>query len=144
MITDTRPPRQKMRKMFSNTTSSGARATTLRVIGALIVMAMLIWSICYGYQALGPQRHPLDQWISWVGALIMISGFLLLALGIPIIADLFFRLLEELQYRKENDIYHSSKLEKKVSVWSFIVWITLMEAVDFTSLLAETNLHSLL
>ncbi|KHN20028.1 hypothetical protein glysoja_014606 [Glycine soja] len=105
-----------MRKMFSNTTSSGARATTLRVIGALIVMAMLIWSICHGYQALGPQRHPLDQWISWVGALIMISGFLLLALGIPIIADLFFRLLEELQYRKENDIYHSSKLEKKVSV----------------------------
>ena len=103
--------------MFSNTTSSGARATTLRVIGALIAMPMLIWSTCYGHQATrGPQRHPLDQWISWVGALIMISGFLLLALGIPIIADLFFRLLEELQYRKENDIYHSSKLEKKVSV----------------------------
>ena len=105
--------------MFSNTTSSGARATTLRVIGALIVMAMLIWSICYGYQALGPQRHPLDQWISWVGALIMISGFLLLALGIPVIAGLFLRLLEELQYQKENGIHQSSKLKEKLT--SFVV-----------------------
>ncbi|KAL5189335.1 hypothetical protein HKD37_04G009059 [Glycine soja] len=108
-----------MRKMFSNTTS-GARATTLRVIGALIAMPMLIWSTCYGHQATrGPQRHPLDQWISWVGALIMISGFLLLALGIPVIAGLFLRLLEELQYQKENGIHQSGKPKEKLT--SFVV-----------------------
>ncbi|KAK7409789.1 hypothetical protein VNO78_00108 [Psophocarpus tetragonolobus] len=98
--------------MFLNTTS-GARATTWRVIGALMAMAMLSWSICYGYQATaGPQRHRLGPWISWVGVLIMISGFLLLALGLPIIVDLFLRLLEELQYPEETDIHHRGKLSK--------------------------------
>ncbi|KAL2346081.1 hypothetical protein Fmac_000081 [Flemingia macrophylla] len=105
----------RTRKMFSNTNSSGARATTLRVIGALIAMALLLWTICYGYHTItGPRRHPLHgQWISWVGGLIMISGFLLLALGLLIIADLFPRLLEELYYLKETDTDQCKKLKRK-------------------------------
>ncbi|ESW07910.1 hypothetical protein PHAVU_009G002800 [Phaseolus vulgaris] len=99
--------------MSPNTTSSGARATTLHVTVALIAMALLLWTIHYGYQTTTAlQKHPLHtQWISCVGALIMISGFLLLALGFPIVADLFLRLLEELQYPKETDIHQKLKLK---------------------------------
>ncbi|KAK7352068.1 hypothetical protein VNO80_17484 [Phaseolus coccineus] len=103
----------RTRKMSTNTTSSGARATTLRVTVALIAMALLLWTIHYGYQTTTAlQKHPLhSQWISWVGAMIMISGFLLLALGFPIIVDLFLRLLEELQCPKETDIHQKLKLK---------------------------------
>jgi len=105
--------------MSPYTTSSGVRATTLRVTLALIAMALLLWTIHYGYQiTTALQKHPLHSpWISWVGALIMISGFLLVALGFPIIVDLFLRLLEELHYPKETDIHQ--KLYLKVEQFCY-------------------------
>lgn len=47
----------------------------------------------------------------------MISGFLLVALGFPIIVDLFLRLLEELHYPKETDIHQ--KLYLKVEQFCY-------------------------
>lgn len=46
----------------------------------------------------------------------MLFGFLLLSLGLPIIADLFLRLSEELQRPEETDIHQGSNLEVKVDV----------------------------
>lgn len=37
----------------------------------------------------------------------MLFGFLLLAIGLPIIADLFLGLSEELQYPEETDLHQS-------------------------------------
>lgn len=45
----------------------------------------------------------------------MLFGFLLLAIGLPIIADLFLRLSDELQCPEETDLYdQSSNLKVKV------------------------------
>ncbi|KAK7310594.1 hypothetical protein RJT34_08189 [Clitoria ternatea] len=111
----------KTRKIFLSTTKSGVHSTSFRIIGALIAIGLLLWTVHYGYQATtGQRRHPLHcQWISRVGALIMLSGILLLALGIPIIADLFLRLSEELHCPEDTDIQHSSsssKLKVKIDV----------------------------
>ncbi|KAJ1386320.1 hypothetical protein SESBI_40901 [Sesbania bispinosa] len=105
----------KMRKMFSDDTTACARSTSLRVIMALTAMALLSWTICYGYEAATePRRRPLyGPWISGVGALIMLIGFLLLAMGLPIIADLILRLSEELQCPQETHLHQSSNLKVK-------------------------------
>lgn len=108
----------KMRMMFFNTTTARASSTSLRMIGALIAMALLLWTIHYGYQrTTEPRRHPLyGQWISRIGALIMLFGFLFLAVGLPIIADLFLRLFEELQCPEEADLCQNSSLKVKIDV----------------------------
>lgn len=105
-------------KMFWNTTTTSPRSISLRILGAIIAMAFLLWTIPYGYQATTEaRRHPLHgQWISRIGVLIMLFCFLLLALGLPIIVDLFLRLSEELQCPEETDIHQGSNLEVKVDV----------------------------
>ncbi|KAK2446799.1 hypothetical protein P8452_24173 [Trifolium repens] len=101
--------------MLSNTTIPSARSTSLRIIGALIAVAMLLWTIRSGYQnATEPQHQLYGQWISHVGVLIMLFGFLLLAIGLPIIADLFLGLSEELQCPEETDLHRSINLKVKV------------------------------
>lgn len=84
-----------IRKMFSNTTAS-ACSISLRIIGGMVAMALLLRTICNGYLATNRPRQLYGQWISRVGALIMLFGFLLLVIGLPIIADLFLKLSEEL------------------------------------------------
>ncbi|KAI5402365.1 hypothetical protein KIW84_050109 [Lathyrus oleraceus] len=102
--------------MVLNTTIPSARSTSLRIIGALIAMMLLLWTIRSGYQtATEPRRQLYGQWISHVGVLIMLFGFLLLAIGLPIIADLFLGLSEELQYPEETDL-HQSIVDLKVKV----------------------------
>ena len=111
--------RTKTRRMISNTAAiASAHSTSLRTIGALIAMALLLWTIHNGYQAATePRRHPPHgQWVSRFGALVMLIGFLLLALGLPIISDLFLKLSDELQYPEENDIPQSSNLKVKADV----------------------------
>lgn len=102
--------------MFWNITTASARSTSLRIIGALIAVALLLWTIRNGYQAATEPRHPpYGRWISHFGALIVLFGFLLLAIGLPIIADLFLRLSDELQCPEETDLYdQSSNLKVKV------------------------------
>ncbi|MCH87999.1 hypothetical protein A2U01_0008880 [Trifolium medium] len=101
--------------MLSNTTIPSVRSTSLRIIGALIAVAMLLWTIRSGYQNANEPRHQLyGQWISHFGVLIMLFGFLLLAIGLPIIADLFLGLSEELQFPAETDLHQSINLKVKV------------------------------
>lgn len=81
-------------------------------------MALLLWTIRYGYEAATASRRPTlySQWISRIGALIMLFGFLLMAVGFPMIADLFLRLSEELQYPEESDIQQSDNPKAHISV----------------------------
>ncbi|KAI4297696.1 hypothetical protein L6164_037574 [Bauhinia variegata] len=95
--------RTKM-KMIPSITPA-IRAISLRIIGSLMAMLLLLWTIHYGYEAATEARRS-GQWTSQVGALIMLFGFLLSALGLPIIADLFLRLSDELRYPEETDINH--------------------------------------
>lgn len=111
--------RTKMRKIFPNTNTT-AKAISLQIIGSLVAMALLLWTIRYGYEAAtGTRRQALydyDQWVSRVGALIMLFGFLLMILGLPIIADLFLRLSEEIQYPEEPGIQQGSNPKVDISV----------------------------
>ena len=77
-------------------------------------MTLLLWTIRYGYEAATATtgRPALyGHWISRVGALIMLFAFLLIVVGLPIIADLFLRLSEELQYPEEYE-FHQSDIPK--------------------------------
>lgn len=104
--------------MLSKTTIPSARSTSLRIIGALVAMALLLWTIRNGYQAASVPRHQqYGQWISHVGILIMVFGFLLLVIGLPIIADLFLGLSEELQYPTETDLHQSTNLKVKAEAF---------------------------
>jgi uncharacterized BrkB/YihY/UPF0761 family membrane protein len=103
--------------MLSNTAIPSVRSTSLCIIGALIVVAMLLWTIRSGYQNVTEPRHQLyGQRISHVGVLIMLFGFLLLAIGLPIIADLFLGLSEEIQFLEETDLHQNINLKVKVDV----------------------------
>jgi len=107
--------------MLSNTTIPSSRSASLRIIGALIATALLLWTIHNGYQAATEPRHQLyGQWISHVGVLIMLVGFLLLAVGLPIIADLFLGLSDELQYPAETDLNLHQHIDLKVKVDSCV------------------------
>jgi hypothetical protein len=46
----------------------------------------------------------------------MLFGFLLLAIGLPIIADLFLGLSEEIQFLEETDLHQNINLKVKVDV----------------------------
>ncbi|KAF7841054.1 putative transmembrane protein [Senna tora] len=76
------------------------KAISLRIAGSLVAMAVLLWTIRYGYEAAtersttrrrSSQALMCSQWVSRIGALIMLFGFFLMILGLPIIADLFLR-----------------------------------------------------
>jgi hypothetical protein len=103
--------------MLSNTAIPSVCSTSLCIIGALIVVAILLWTIRSGYQNVTEPPHQLyGQRISHVGVLLMLFGFLLLAIGLPIIADLFLGLSEEIQFLEETDLHQNINLKVKVDV----------------------------
>ena len=105
-----------IRMIFAKTTA--AFAILLRIIGCVIAMVLLLCTICYGYEAATEPRirQLYGQWVSHTGALIMLFGFLLLVLGLPVISDLYLRLSEELRYPEETEIRHGTNLKVDVSV----------------------------
>lgn len=50
----------------------------------------------------------------------MLVGFLLLAIGLPIIADLFLGLSDEIQYPAETDLNLHQRINLKVKVDSCV------------------------
>ncbi|KAJ7978530.1 putative Transmembrane protein [Quillaja saponaria] len=77
---------------------------TLRIIGALIAVTLLVWTIYSGYKVVTePQKHPAyTPWAASVGVTIMLFGFLIMAVGLPIVADLFLKLSEEIYQQEET------------------------------------------
>lgn len=110
--------RSRIRKIFHGTTTNTAKTIMLQIVGSLVAMALLLWTIRHGYEAAIETRKLTSycQWVSRVWAIITLFGFLLMALGLPIIADLFLRLSEELQYPEEPAIQKGSNPKDDVSV----------------------------
>ncbi|KAK4258555.1 hypothetical protein QN277_004995 [Acacia crassicarpa] len=109
--------RAKIRKIFPNT-NPVTKAILLRIFSSLVAMTLLLWTIRYGYEAATATGRPAlySQWISRFGALTMFFAFLLIIVGLPIIADLFLRLSEELQYPEESDFQQSNDPKADISV----------------------------
>jgi len=59
-----------------------------------------------------------SQWAFHVGVVTMFFGFLFLALGIPILADLFLKLSERLhQQEEQNGTHPGSNMKADISPW---------------------------
>lgn len=113
----------KVRKMIRRG-AAALRAVALHVAGFLVIMAILLWTIRSGFEAATEtQRYTDDeegcsQWAFHVGVVTMFFGFLFLALGIPILADLFLKLSERLhQQEEQNGTHPGSNMKADISPW---------------------------
>lgn len=79
--------------------SATVYAISLRIIGSLVAMVMLLWAVCSGFElARDSSRYTaFADWAFYIGIVTMIFGFLFLILGVPIVADLFLNLSKQLQ-----------------------------------------------
>ncbi|XP_050262521.1 uncharacterized protein LOC126706975 isoform X2 [Quercus robur] len=88
-------------------------AIALRITGSLINMVLLLWTIHSGIEIATETEAYMDyeysQWAFHVGVVTMFFGFLFLALGIPILADLFLKLTEQLQQQEEENGTHQAR-----------------------------------
>ena len=104
--------RAEVKKMIRRDTAA-VRAIALRIIGALITMVLLIWTICSGVEIATEAQRYIDyeysQWAFHVGVVTMFFGFLFLALGIPILAGLFLKLSEQMQQQEEENGTHQGR-----------------------------------
>lgn len=83
-------------------------AITLQISGSLVTMVMLLWAIRNGFKlATNSSRYKgVSDWAFHIGVVTMLLGSLFLILGIPILADLFLNLSEQLQ---EEAGFHKGK-----------------------------------
>lgn len=103
--------RIEVKKMKMNRRDTAAVcAIALRITGSLITMVLLLWTIRSGVEIATETEAYMDyeysQWAFHVGVVTMFFGFVFLALGIPIIADLILKLTEQLQQQEEENGTH--------------------------------------
>ncbi|XP_050231531.1 uncharacterized protein LOC126680455 isoform X1 [Mercurialis annua] len=94
--------------------AASLHAITIRITMSLFTMVMLLWSIRSGFKlATDSSRYSgYSDWVFAIGVLTMLLGFLFLLLGIPILADLFLNMSDQLQ---EEDGIHKAWETKTVS-----------------------------
>ncbi|CAL1384862.1 unnamed protein product [Linum trigynum] len=75
-------------------------STLFRITGSLVTMAVLLFAIRTGFElARGSSRRyaTYADWAFHIGVLTMVLGILFLVVGLPILADLFMNLSEQMQ-----------------------------------------------
>ncbi|XP_050231532.1 uncharacterized protein LOC126680455 isoform X2 [Mercurialis annua] len=94
--------------------AASLHAITIRITMSLFTMVMLLWSIRSGFKlATDSSRYSgYSDWVFAIGVLTMLLGFLFLLLGIPILADLFLNMSDQLQ---EEDGIH--KVITAIILW---------------------------
>ena len=99
-------------------------AIALQITGSLITMVLLLWTIHSGVEIATETEAYMDykysQWAFHVGVVTMFFGFLFLALGIPILAELFLKLTEQLQQQEEENGTHQGSNLKFESLHPYI------------------------
>jgi len=99
----------EVRKMIRRR-AAAVCAVALHVAGLLVIMAILLWTT--------DDEEGCSQWAFHVGVVTMFFGFLFLALGIPILADLFLKLSERLhQQEEQNGTHPGSNMKADISPW---------------------------
>lgn len=105
----------KVMKKMANRDAT-LRAMALRIFIPVIAMVMLLWIVHSGFNvATETQRDSSTNSSNWgfqVGVVTLLFGFLFLALGIPILVNLFIKLSEQLQKQEETGIYHGGNTHK--------------------------------
>lgn len=92
------------------------RATALRLLAPIVAMVMLLWVVHSGFEvASETQRDTLatagsGSWGFHVGLVTLLFGFTFIALGIPILVNLFLKLSEQMQRQEETGIYPGNVL----------------------------------
>ncbi|EOX97855.1 Uncharacterized protein TCM_006778 [Theobroma cacao] len=88
--------RTRMKKMKRRYVT--ATPALLRAIGFLVTMALLLWTICWGFQlTMEPWRYTAVAARAFhVGVTTMVFGFLFLVLGLSILAGMFMDISEQL------------------------------------------------
>ncbi|KAJ9189657.1 hypothetical protein P3X46_000922 [Hevea brasiliensis] len=101
-------------------------AIILRITVSLVTMVMLLWSIHSGLKlAINSSRYTVYTDLAFhIGVLTMLLGFLFLILGIPILADLFLNLSEQLQ--EEEAGVHKAWEAKTISEVIVGIFMTLI------------------
>ena len=108
---DDEVPRVEVKKMKTIRRDTAAVcAIALRITGSLITMVLLLWTIHSGIEIATETEAYMDyeysQWAFHVGVVTMFFGFLFLALGIPILADMHLELAGKLQQQEEENGTH--------------------------------------
>ncbi|KAL4615941.1 hypothetical protein ACB092_07G163200 [Castanea dentata] len=106
--------RVEVKKMKMNRRDTAAVcAIALRITGSLITMVLLLWTIRSGIEIATETEAFMDyeysQWAFHVGVVTMFFGFVFLALGIPILADLILKLTEQLEQQEEENGTHQAR-----------------------------------
>ncbi|KAM4089214.1 hypothetical protein ACB094_07G132700 [Castanea mollissima] len=106
--------RVEVKKMKMNRRDTAAVcAIALRITGSLITMVLLLWTIRSGVEIATETEAYMDykysQWAFHVGVVTMFFGFVFLALGIPILADLILKLTEQLGQQEEENGTHQAR-----------------------------------
>ena len=122
---DDEVPRAEVKKMKTIRRDTAAVcAIALRITGSLITMVLLLWTIHSGIEIATETEAYMDyeysKWAFHVGVVTMFFGFLFLALGIPILADLFLKLTEQLQQQEEENGTHQGSNLKLESLHHYI------------------------
>ncbi|XP_060667566.1 uncharacterized protein LOC107426573 isoform X1 [Ziziphus jujuba] len=107
-------------------------ATGLRIFTPVIAMVILLWIIYSGFEVATETQIDSNAnsstWGFHVGVITLLFGCLFLALGIPILINLFIKLSEQLQKQEETGIYQGADEKKSrstVIIRIFVILITM-------------------
>lgn len=90
------------------------RATGLRLLAPVIAMVLLLCIIHSGFEVATETHRDTtataesSNWGFHVGVITLLFGFLFIALGIPILVNLFLKLSEQLQKQEETGNYQGN------------------------------------
>lgn len=121
-----------MKKMAHRDTT--LRAMGLRLLAPVIAMVLLLWIIHSGFEvAIETQRDiattaDSSNWSFHFGVITLLFGFLFLALGIPILVNLFLKLSQQLQKQEETGIYQGIST-KVITPFSFALYLFLVNLI---------------
>ncbi|VVA36883.1 PREDICTED: LOC110805639 [Prunus dulcis] len=88
-------------------------ATMFPVLASLIMVVLFLWTIWSECEAAEKAsiNSGYSNWGFCIGVLTLVLGFLFLAAGFPLLADLVIKLLEQLQNHEESRKHQGGKLK---------------------------------
>lgn len=96
-------------------------ATMFPVLASLIMVVLFLWTIWSEYEAVEKAgiNSGYNNWGFCIGVLTLVLGFLFLAAGLPLLADLVMKLLEQLQNQEESRKHQGIKLITRTKIQKF-------------------------
>ncbi|XP_062018945.1 uncharacterized protein LOC133735558 [Rosa rugosa] len=105
-------------------------ATPFGVFASVIIVILFMWTIWSGFEVAEEPRmnheYYNNSWAVFGGVLTIVLGFFFLAIGFPILADLFVTFSEQLRNPEESGIHQGGKMKTICIVSRIIVSLIAM------------------